>query len=208
MFFKRKNEKCKNKGIGKFEKVPFDQFKKDMIKLFGDMDEDMLSFIYDNIKLPVRSTAKSSGYDFFAPFGINIKKYENIVIPTGIRAIIDDNYYLGLYPRSGMGFKYRVALANTVGIIDADYSDADNYGHIMAKICYDGIDKNSVIVLSENSNPEEIIFDTYTDKEDSNKLLTIRQSDRFIQGIFTPYGITIDDNATGKRTGGEGSTGK
>lgn len=119
----------------KFEKVPFDQFYKDFFNTQQiDVSREVLLEIYDNIKLPQRATKVSAGYDFYSPFDLELDN-EYITLPTGIRWICDDpNYVLLLLPRSGLGFKYGVQLRNTVGVIDADYANAENYGHIMAKI--------------------------------------------------------------------------
>lgn len=119
----------------KFEKVPFDQFYKDFFNTQKiDVSREVLLEIYDNIKLPQRATKVSAGYDFYSPFDLELDN-EYITLPTGIRWVCDDpNYVLLLLPRSGLGFKYGVQLRNTVGVIDADYANAENYGHIMAKI--------------------------------------------------------------------------
>lgn len=119
----------------KFEKVPFDQFYKDFFNTQQiDVSREVLLEIYNNIKLPQRATKVSAGYDFYSPFDLELDN-EYITLPTGIRWICDDpNYVLLLLPRSGLGFKYGVQLRNTVGVIDADYANAENYGHIMAKI--------------------------------------------------------------------------
>ena len=85
-----------------------------------------------------------------------------------------------IYPRSGLGFKYKVQLYNTVGVIDSDYFNAKNEGHILVKI--------------------------YNDSPDETKQLFLDKGDAFVQGIFQPYGIVEDDNATAERTGGFGST--
>lgn len=119
----------------KFEKVPFDQFYKDFFNTQQiEVSREVLLEIYDNIKLPQRATKVSAGYDFYSPFDLELDN-EYITLPTGIRWVCDDpNYVLLLLPRSGLGFKYGVQLRNTVGVIDADYANAENYGHIMAKI--------------------------------------------------------------------------
>ena len=135
--------------------------------------------VYEDIMLPARATAGSAGYDFFAPFDFELNAGESITIPTGIRAKIDDGYVLKIYPRSGLGFKYRLTLNNTVGIIDSDYFYAENQGHIMIKMTNCG------------ATP-----------------LKVEKGKGFAQGIFLEYGITIDDNATSIRTGGFGSTDK
>ena len=134
---------------------------------------------YDALKLPRRATAGSAGYDFYSPLEFSLAPGEFIKIPTGMRARIDEGWVLMLYPRSGQGFKYRVQLYNSVGVIDSDYFGAANEGHIQIKIV--------------NANEE-------------GKTLTVRMGEAFAQGVFLPYGITVDDDAADVRTGGFGST--
>ena len=111
----------------KFEKVSYEQFKKDWLDTFKqkyiEFDEDILDTIikniYNSIKLPKRATTGSMGYDFFSPCNLMIPIDKTVKIPTGIKCRIDDYWGLQVYPRSGYGFKYGIHLANTVGIIDA-----------------------------------------------------------------------------------------
>lgn len=133
---------------------------------------------YSDILLPKRATVGSAGYDFFAPYEIILEPHQTQTVPTGIRAKIENGWVLMIFPRSGLGFKYRLSLNNTVGIIDSDYYFSDNEGHIFIKI----------------TNGE--------------KPLTIKKGEAFAQGIFLPFGITIDDNTSKKRNGGFGSTDK
>ena len=161
-----------------FEKVSFEQFKKDYAK-GSDISEERIREIYDNIKLPKRATTGSAGYDFFAPFFIALRPGETLKFPTGIRVKIKEGWCLKLYPRSGLGFKYRLQLDNTVGIIDSDYYNSDNEGHIQAKMTNDSYD---------------------------NKIVTVDCGDGYMQGIFVQYGITEDDDTDGVRNGGLGST--
>lgn len=167
--------------IAKFEKVSFQQFKKDYIDCFNEEDEAKIKEIYEAIKLPKRATKGSAGYDFYSPVTFTLKPCETIKIPTGIRVKIDDGWFLANFPRSGLGFKYRLQLNNTVGIIDADYYNALNEGHIMSKL---------------------------TNDSKENKSVTVEKGMAFTQGIFLPFGITIDDESNGVRTGGFGSTTK
>ena len=118
------------KRIASFEKVTFKQF----ASAFEGVDEKTVQTVYDDIVLPMRATAGSAGYDFFAPFDITLKRNETVKIPTGIRVKIENGWFLSVYPRSGLGFKYRLQLDNTVGIIDSDYYNSDNEGHIFVKI--------------------------------------------------------------------------
>ena len=167
--------------IAKFHKVSFEQFQEGVKDSFGIQDEVIIQRIYDEIKLPRRATSGSAGYDFFAPVGLNLKPGETIKVPTGIRAEMDTEWVLKLYPRSGLGFKYRLQLNNTVGIIDSDYFYSDNEGHIFAKI---------------------------TNDSNEGKVLTVPAGTGFMQGIFVEYGITVDDDVTDVRNGGFGSTDK
>lgn len=167
-----------NRAIAKFEKVSFEQFFKDMMNTSGMLD-NTIEETYKNIKLPKRATTGSAGYDFYTPIDFELKPGETIKIPTGIRCLMDENWVLQIYPRSGLGFKYRLQLDNTVGIIDSDYSNSDNEGHIFIKITND-------------SNEE--------------KKVKVDAGSGFAQGIFLPYGITVDDDADGIRNGGFGST--
>lgn len=120
------------KNITHFEKVSFEQFQKDVLK--NTKIKNKIEEIYDNIKLPKRATRGSAGYDFFLPFDIVLKPKDSIIIPTGIRCQMNDEYVLQIFPRSSLGFKFRLQLDNVVGIIDSDYYNACNEGHIMIKI--------------------------------------------------------------------------
>lgn len=106
----------------KFEKISFEQFKKDI----SDDKE-----LYESYKLPCRKTKKSAGYDFLAIKPFEIKPGEIIKVPTGIKAMYPDDEALMLFVRSSMGFKYNVRMCNQVGIIDSDYyNNPDNEGHM------------------------------------------------------------------------------
>lgn len=165
--------------IAEFEKVSFEQFAKDWSKNFPNIGADE---VYANIKLPQRATSGSAGYDFYAPCDLTIKKGESLLIPTGIRAKIDEGWVLNIFPRSGLGFKHRIQLDNTVGIIDADYYNSSNEGHIMIKLSCDAHDDGHTVSVSAG--------------------------DGFAQGIFMQFGIVVDDAADGVRDGGFGSTTK
>ena len=173
------------KRIAKFEKVSFEQFKDGWNDTFEKTEynrkEEQLREIYDNIKLPMRATAGSAGYDFFVPADVVLHPGETIKIPTGIRVWMEKEWVLKCYPRSGLGFKYRLQLNNTVGIIDRDYYNSDNEGHIFAKL---------------------------TNDTNENKTVELGKGTGFMQGIFVEYGITVDDAVTDVRNGGFGSTTK
>lgn len=106
--------------VAEFEKVSFKQFKEAMIGLGGYYaDEEFIRESYNNVTIPERATSGSAGYDFKLPFAIHLDTGEGIKIPTGIRVKIVDGWFLGCFPRSGLGFKYRMQLDNSIGVIDA-----------------------------------------------------------------------------------------
>lgn len=166
--------------IAKFEKVSFEQFEKDWLKNFPDTAD--VKAVYDSIKLPQRATTGSAGYDFYAPADVTFEQGKSVLVPTGIRSKICNGWVLCIFPRSGLGFKHRIGLDNTVGIIDADYYNSSNEGHIMIKMSCDA--------------------------HDDGHSVTVSGGDGFAQGIFLPFGVTNDDCADGVRDGGFGSTTK
>ena len=171
----------------KFERVSAAQFKKDLVESYyfwnGNKKEKLkpVSFTEGADRLPKRATAKSAGYDFYYPIDntVTLNPGDTVLIPTGIRCRMPSNVVLFLMPRSGQGFKCRLQLNNTIGVIDADYYDADNEGHIMVKI---------------------------TNDSNEGKVLELRRGDAFCQGIFMEYLTTEDDDASEIRKGGFGST--
>lgn len=167
--------------IAQFLKVSKDQFVSAMTDSFPEFTANDIEDMYEQLPLPKRATKGSAGYDFFAPFAFSLPPGETIKIPTGIRVKMDEDWVLKLYPRSGLGFKYRLQLNNTVGIIDSDYFNSDNEGHIFIK-------------LTNDSN--------------EGKTVEVSCGSGFAQGIFLQYGVTVDDDADGERNGGFGSTTK
>ncbi len=167
--------------IAKFEKVTLEQFKKDWSDTFPDTDIEEVVNIYEAIELPKRATKGSAGYDFYSPLDFSLSPRAGIKIPTGIRVSMEEGWVLKCYPRSGLGFKFRLQMNNTVGIIDSDYYYSDNEGHIFAKV---------------------------TNDSNEGKIAEVKAGSGFMQGIFVEYGITIDDECEEERNGGFGSTSK
>lgn len=167
--------------IAQFHKVSFAQFEESWKDSFPDTTSDEIRKIYDEIKLPCRATKGSAGYDFFSPIDFTLKPGETIKIPTGVRVFIEPDWVLNIFPRSGLGFKFRLQMNNTVGIIDSDYFNSDNEGHIFVKL---------------------------TNDTNEGKTVSVAKGTGMVQGIFMQYGITIDDNVVQIRNGGFGSTTK
>ena len=160
--------------IAKFEKVSFEQFKADLQECYVAVEA------YEQIKLPVRATAGSAGYDVISPVAFTLAPGESIRIASGLRCRIAEGWVLMMLPKSGLGTKFRTQLDNTVGVIDSDYYNAKNEGHIL-------------IALTNDSK--------------SGKTLEIPAGKAIVQLVFVPFGITEDDEAGGERLGGFGSTG-
>lgn len=164
----------------------------------------------ENLHLPVRKTSDSAGYDFevakttvipsyiklmekmsFLPYDKNqvltlsdmqklTKEYgiKPTLVPTGIKAQIDKGFYLQLSVRSSCPLKSWIILANGQGIIDSDYyNNPDNEGEIFFQVI--------------NLSPYDILLE---------------KGDIIGQGIILPYLTIQNDNATGQRIGGFGST--
>lgn len=176
----------------------------------------------ENIKLPVRKTVESAGYDCQVAEDIIIPPYTTLMedllvaraqelggvpvnndvmdtpitlddlakltkltgakptlVPTGIKANLDSGTYLELSVRSSCPLKHWLILANSVGIIDADYyNNSSNEGHIYFQFI--------------NLSPFPIM---------------LKKGDCIGQGIIKSYLTTEDDAAQGTREGGFGSTG-
>ena len=156
----------------KFEKISLDQFIK---------DTNLTKEDYNEYTIPKRSTKYSAGYDFITLEEITINPNEIKLIPTGIKADMNNDEVLMIYIRSSLGFKYNIRMCNQTGIIDKDYyNNKDNEGHIFVKI------KN------EGQEPK-----------------TFKKHEKIVQGIFIKY-LTTDDEEeiTNIREGGIGSTNK
>ena len=167
--------------IARFEKVTPRRFVEDWIATFPQQTVEQALMAYEHIQLPRRATSGSAGYDFFAPVGFELPAGESIKMPTGVRALIEEGWVLTLYPRSSLGFKFRFQLDNSVGVIDSDYARSDNEGHIFLRM---------------------------TNDSREGKGLRVPAGAAFAQGIFLPFGITVDDDVKSARNGGFGSTNK
>lgn len=154
----------------KFEKITLSQFKK---------DTNLTEENYKNYDIPKRSTKSSAGYDFEVLNDFTINPGEIKLVPTGIKAQMNEDEVLMIYIRSSLGFKYNIRICNQTGIIDSDYyNNENNEGHIFIKI------------QNEGDKPKQF-----------------KAKDKFAQGIFLKY-LTTDDEEkiTKKRKGGIGST--
>lgn len=164
--------------IARFETVSLPRFITDWTSAMGGTEEAARR-AYERIHLPRRATAGSAGYDLFVPADLTLAPGETIKLPTGLRVRMAPGWVLLLLPRSGLGFQYRLQMDNTVGVIDSDYYGAENEGHIFIKL---------------------------TNATNEGKTLRVHVGEGIAQGIFTPFGLTEDDDAQTARTGGFGST--
>lgn len=137
-----------------FEKIPKNQF-------ISDINNDLSK--YSNYTLPRRTSPNAAGYDFFLIEDIELNPGETLKIPTGIRAKMAPDEVLLIIMRHSLGFK-GIQLINQVGVIDADYYNADNYGHIFIKI-----------------------------KNESDKIFKLSANEAIAQGIFTKFLLADDD---------------
>ncbi len=149
----------------KFEKISFEQFKKD---IKDDIE------LYNSYSLPKRGTKYSAGYDFEALIDFEIKPGANLLIPTGIKADMNEGEMLLLVERSSQGFKYNIRMCNQVGVIDKDYyNNPKNEGHIYIKL------------FNEGDNDYKV-----------------KKGEKIVQGLFVNF-LTVDneDEINSERTG-------
>lgn len=133
---------------------------------------------YSELKIPVRATQNSAGYDFYAPIAITIQPDEEVLIPTFVKCELEKDRVLMVYPRSGLGFKNFIRLANTTGIIDADYyNNESNEGNIYIKL-----------------------------RNEGRLPLHLNAGDRFAQGIIFRFDLAEEEEVKKLRKSGFGST--
>lgn len=146
-----------------FEKISFEQFKKDIL------DDNK---IYEEYNLPKRSTKYSAGYDFNVLSDYVIKPGEIVKIPTGIKSYMGEDEVLFIVIRSSLGFKYNARLCNQVGVIDKDYyNNENNEGHIWIALKNEG-DKD--IVLNKGDHFAQGIFMKYLTVDDEEEIKSTR----------------------------------
>ena len=171
--------------VAKFRKVSFEQFRHDMIDCGFNLPDAVMKEAYDAIKLPVRATAGSAGYDFFSPIPFAMSNMtvnpRGITFPTGIQCELHPDFCLIMIPKSGLGIKQYSRLGNCLGLIDRDYIFSDNEGDIFVNIRSD---------------------------IPGNPPVEIKAGQAICQGVILPFGTTDDDETTEARNGGLGSTGK
>ena len=174
-----KKGELKMNRIAKFHKVSFEQFLEDWVDTFGNTyQEEKIIEIYNNIKLPKRKTTYSAGHDISIPFSKIVLPQQTLKIPTGLRCEIDSDYVMLVFPRSSLGIKKNMYITNTIPVIDADYFEANNEGHIFLSI-----------------------------KNGGDKILELNNGDAIVQAIFLQYGVADEEEILNKRMGGVGSTG-
>lgn len=165
--------------IAVFRKVSEEQFVGDCSNAFGDDNILDIRKKYKEINLPKRSTRFSAGHDICTPFDVKLYPGEKLMIPTGIRCEMSEEYVMLIFPRSSLGIKKGMTISNTVPVVDADYFFADNEGHIFISI-----------------------------KNNGNDVLELRSGEKIVQAVFVPFGVADEEEITTERTGGIGSTGK
>lgn len=129
-------------------------------------------------QLPTRATGRAAGYDFYSKLETEVKPGEIVKLWTDVKIELNDDEFLAVDIRSSMGGIWY--LTSIIGIIDADYfENAKNDGNI------------GFFLKNISDEPQRINI-----------------GDRIGQGVIMKYLVVDNDNASGTRTGGFGSTGK
>ena len=133
------------------------------------------------VVIPQRKTSKSAGYDIAAltDEDVYLSPGQSVNLATGLKACMEDDEVMLLFIRSSLGIKKGITLSNSCAVIDADYyNNPDNDGHFILNVI-----------------------------NTSNEVQCIPARSRVAQAVFVKYLTVDDDNATGERIGGIGSTG-
>ena len=148
----------------KFEKISFEQFKKDICD-----DREL----YDSYILPKRSTKYSAGYDIFSLIDFTLKPGEMLKIPTGVKICMNEDEMLMIFVRSSMGFKYNVRMCNQVGIFESDYyNNVDNEGHAWVKLQNEG---EKDYVVKRGDGIAQGVFTKFLTVDDEAEITTERK---------------------------------
>ena len=197
--------------IARFEKVDKDEFFRmcDSQHLDEIYSTEEIESAYESVMIPMRHTKGSAGYDFYSPFDIKLNPGKSITIPTGIKChILDLSWTLIIIPRSSIGNRWRLQFDDTLPLIDADYYGcASNQGHIFLQLTNDikyWGDKPQQYLEYPNER-RSLRMGYYSHHPEA--VATVKQGQRFCQGVFLQYGITLDDATDDERTGPSGSTG-
>jgi len=176
MNHKFENDKCNCEGgtCGDCEWTRirgFETVEKKFLKSHGEVEE---------VKMPLRGTATSAGYDFFMPSDATIEPNSGFLVWTDVKTYMLDNEVLELYPRSSVGVKRNIRIKNTVGIIDSDYySNESNDGNI------------GLFLWNFGTEPQ-----------------VFKKGDAVVQAIFKKFLESDNCNSEVERIGGVGSTSK
>ena len=129
-------------------------------------------------QLPTRAHDTDAGFDLYSPIGVNISVGATVTIPTKLAISLPENTVGLIYPRSSLGTKHGIVLANTVGVIDSGYR-----GEIM------------LVVTNHGDRPYTI----HTGDRVAQLIVT---------PYYAPNVIEVADlEASDRGTGGFGSTG-
>lgn len=163
--------------VAKFYKVSWKQFYKDTKDILCTFTNEEIKELYNQIIIPSRKTKSSAGHDMCVPFNVKVMPGDTFKIPTGIRCWMQEDNVMLIFPRSSLGIKKNMSITNTIPVIDADYYEAENEGHIIVCIKNNGIEP-----------------------------LYLNQGDAIVQCVFINYGVADEEEIINKRTGGIGST--
>ena len=150
------------------------------MRKFDFVKDEHRKYPNHEIVLPTRSSSKSAGYDFRIPESVTLEPGGKKLVFSDVKAYMESDEVLKIYPRSGLSTKKGIILANIVAIIDADYVDNE----------------------SNDGNIGICLWNT------SNETVVLEAGERVCQGIFVKYSTTDDDTAVLDRVGGFGSSGR
>ena len=154
---------------GLFQKVSFKQFYRDLSAETVAITENEAHRIYEDIRLPERIGKGTARYSFFIPYHAVLKPGIVQRIPTGINAVMKDDWFLACFsPAESLG-RNGIQLAGGFQVVGSSYRFGENEGHII-----------SPVFLGN----------------ESKTLLELYPGEVLCRAVFLPFGVTFDDART------------
>ena len=185
----------------------------DKTRGFEVVSDKHREFPNTEIKIPIKATPGSAGYDFYCPVDVDIPPQTSVSFRTDIKVYMQPGEVLLLFSRSSTGIKHNLELANSVVVGDADFYENEandgNYSIVLfnRSPAWEYVGDNSVEVMGACGLPIEVTIPVVADTMEENTV-RIKSGDRLVQGLFVQTLPADNDAETlrATRTGGIGST--
>jgi dUTP pyrophosphatase len=80
-----------------------------------------VELVHEDAKIPSYAYPSDSGFDLRSTIEINIPPFGRVLIPTGIKLSIPEEYEIQVRPKSGLALNQGLTVLNTPGTVDSGY---------------------------------------------------------------------------------------